>query len=237
MRTLLPLGLATALAGGTAAIAQIPAPLTSPVTTRLELSAEGNVTRAPDLVTISAGTLSEAPTAATAMQDNARRTAAAIAALKAAGIDPRDIRTAAISLSPVYRYEENRPPLLTGYQASNQLSIRFRDVARTGALIDRLVAQGINQINGPSFSVEQPEEALDEARRNAIATARKRAQLYAAAAGLRVRRILSISEGTANAPAPMPIAMMVARNKGADTPIEPGEQQLSVTLAVSFELE
>lgn len=205
--------------------------------TRLDLSVEGSVTRAPDLATISAGVVTAAPTAAAAMQDNARRMAATLAALKAAGVAQRDIQTDTLMLAPQYRYEENKPPVITGYQATNQLSVRFRDIRQAGPILDKLVAQGANQISGPVFSVANSDAALDEARTSAIATARKRAELYATAAGLHVKRIVSISEsGGIQPPGPYPMVMAM-REKSADTAIEPGEQKLSVTVSVSFELE
>ena len=206
--------------------------------TRLDISAEGSVNRAPDIATISAGVVTQALSAADAMRQNASRMAATVAALKASGVADRDIQTASINLSPQYRYAENKAPEITGYQASNQVSVRFRDIKRAGAILDTLVKQGANQINGPVFSVEKADAVLDEARVAAVKAARARADLYAQAAGLRVKRIISISESQNYAPPPYPMAMMAARaEKAADTAIEPGEQKLSVSVAVSFELE
>lgn len=206
--------------------------------TRLDISAEGTVTRTPDLATISAGVVTQAATANEAMRENATRMAATVAALKRAGIADRDIQTASINLSPQYRYAENKAPEITGYQASNQVSVRFHDIKRSGSILDTLVAQGANQINGPALSVENAESALDEARASAIRTARSRAELYAKAAGLNVKRIISISEAAGYAPPPpYPVMAMVRAEKGADTAIEPGEQKLSITLSVSFELQ
>ncbi len=206
--------------------------------TRLDISAEGEVNRVPDLVTISAGVVTQAATAGAAMSANARKMSAAIAALKQAGVADRDIRTASINLSPQYRYVENQPPVLIGYQASNQVAVQFRDVARAGAILDALVAQGVNQINGPDFSVDKPEAALDEARVAAIGKARARAELYARATGLKVRRIVSISETGGDSPSPpRPMMAMAVRGKAADTVIEAGEQKLGVVVSVTFELE
>lgn len=224
-----------------AALAQGAAMTPVPViqSTRLDIMAEGEVTRAPDVATIGAGVVTQAATAGDAMAQNATRMAAAVAALRKAGVADRDIQTSEINLSPQYRYGENVPPVITGYQASNQVSVRFRDVKKAGAILDTLVAQGANQINGPSFSVDKPETALDEARTSAIAKARARAELYAKAAGLTVKRILSISEGGDGAPPPRPMPMMaMARAKGtADSSIEAGEQKLAVTVSVTFELQ
>lgn len=234
--------MAASLAG--AMFAALPAgaqtvPGQPPITgTRLDVAAEGSVNRSPDIAMISAGVVTQALTAADAMQQNASRMTATVAALKASGVADRDIQTASINLSPQYRYAENKAPEITGYQASNQVSVRFRDIRRAGRILDTLVKQGANQINGPVFSVENADTALDEARVAAVKTARARADLYAQAAGLKVKRIISISESQNYAPPPYPMAMMSARaEKVADTAIEPGEQKLSVNVSVSFELE
>lgn len=227
---------ATPAAGFAQAAAVTPVPVIQG--TRLDIVAEGAVTRTPDLATISAGVVTQAATAGAAMTENATRMAGTIAALKKAGVADRDIQTSSISLNPQYRYADNQPPVLTGYQASNQVSIRFRDVRRAGAILDTLVAQGANQINGPSLTVDQPDAALDEARAAAIAKARARAELYAKAAGLSVKRILSISEtGDVTPPRPVPIMAMAMRKEAADTSIEAGEQRLSVAVSVTFELQ
>ncbi len=225
-----------ALLGCASAQAQLPAGPPPVAGTRLDIAVEGSVARTPDLATISAGVVTDAATAGEAMQENARRMAATLAALKSAGIPARDIQTAMLTLSPQYRYQENKPPLITGYQASNQVSVRFRDLKLAGPILDRLVAQGANQISGPNLSVDSPDAALDEARTAAVTTARKRAELYARAAGLHVKRIIAISEGGGSTPTPYPMVMAM-REKAADTAIEPGEQTLSIALTVSFELE
>ena len=114
-----------------------------------------------------------------------------------------------INLNPEYRYEENQPPRLTGYTASNQVNVRFRDIRNTGEILDALVAEGANQINGPTLTIDKPEAALDEARAKAIAAGRARAELYARALGMRVVRLLSVSE-SGGYPVPPPMPMMRA---------------------------
>jgi uncharacterized protein YggE len=219
----------------TAAQAQLTPPTLAG--TRLDLVVDGNSTRVPDVAEIGAGVVTQAADANGAMTQNASRMAAVIVALKRAGVADRDIRTAALMLSPQYRYEANKPPVLTGYQASNQVRIRFRDIARAGRILDTLVAQGANQIDGPNLVIDQPNAALDEARGNAMASARARAELYARATGLHVKRIVSVSESPANViRPPLPMAVM-ARAEKADTAIAAGEQTLSVTLNVTFELD
>lgn len=205
--------------------------------TRLEIVATGESSQVPDLVVINAGVVTQAPTAQAAITQNAQQMRSVLAALRSAGIAERDIQTASLNLSPVYDYQEQREPRLTGYNASNQLSIRFRDIARTGPIIDALVAQGINQINGPSLQIDNPDNALDAARRDALTTARERAELYASALGMRVARIVAVSEAGSMSP-PMPYAMRAQANSADEsTQIVPGEQTLSVTLNVTFDLQ
>jgi uncharacterized protein len=207
--------------------------------TRLDVVATGEVNRVPDLAIISAGVVTRASTASAALAQNADRMQRVVAALRRAGVAERDIQTSSINLNPDYRYVENQPPVLTGYQAQNQVSVRFRDIAQSGRILDALVAEGANQISGPTLTIDKPEAALDEARRDAISKARARAQLYGNAVGKRVGRILVISEAGGGFPAP-PMPMMMRRGEAAqaaDTSIIPGEQTLSITLTVSFELE
>lgn len=225
-----------ALAFPAAALAQVPPPLL-PEGTRLDVVATGEVTRVPDIARISAGVVTQAPTAQAALSANSAQMNRVIAALRRAGVAERDIQTSAVNLSPNYRYAENQPPMLTGYGASNQVTIRFRDIRTSGTILDTLVREGANQINGPSLEIDKPEPALDEARVLAVRTARARADVYARAAGMRVVRILLISESGGDYRPPPP-PMMMARGESADasTKIVPGEQAVSVSVSVSFEL-
>lgn len=219
------------------AAAQI-APATIIDGTILDVSATGKTSRVPDVATIRAGVVTQSATAAQALADNAQRMAGVLAALKSAGVQPRDIATATVSLQPQYRYENNQPPVVTGYQASNNVSIRFRDISKAGAILDTLVKQGANQIDGPSLAIDQPDAALDEARVDAVKRARARAELYARAAGLSVVRILSIGEGGGYSPPPAPVMYMArAKAEAADTQIAPGETDVTVTVAVRFLLK
>ena len=223
---------ATALAQDVTAIAR---PIAG---TRLDISATGTVTRVPDLAIISAGVVTRAPTASGAISENAARMERVRAALRRAGIEDRDIQTSSINLNPDYRYQENQPPVLTGYQASNSVSVKFRDIRNAGKILDALVAEGANQINGPTLTIDKPEAAYDEARTRALAVGRARAELYARSLGKRVVRLLSVSEsGGFNRP-PMPYGRAeVAMAADAKTSIEPGSQELKVTLGMSFELQ
>jgi uncharacterized protein YggE len=129
---------------------------------------------------------------------------------------------------------------LNGYTASNQVNVRFRDIANSGKILDALVAEGANQINGPSLTIDKPEEALNEARTKALAQGRLRADLYARSLGKRVVRLISVSEGGRSPIQPMDIVVTGARIASADaaeTKVVPGEQQVQMTLGMSFELQ
>lgn len=215
------------------------APMVPAAGTVLDVSAQGHTTRVPNQATIRAGVVTQAATAAAALSDNAARMARVLAALKRVRIAARDIATASVGVAPQYRYADNQPPAITGYQATSSLAVRFRDVAGSGAIVDALVAEGANQIDGPDLAISEPGAALDEARADAVARARARAELYAKAAGLRVARIVSIAESGENAgdPAP-PIAYMRAlRGESAQTRIASGEKDVTVTLSVRFLLQ
>ncbi len=206
--------------------------------TLLSVSASADAKRIPDVAAISTGVVTQATDANAAMRANAMQMDKVMAAIRAAGIAERDIRTSGINLNPQYNYRDNAPPTITGYQASNTVSITVRDLSRLGKVLDTLVEQGANQVNGPSFEVDKPDEAYDEARIGALKNAQARAKTYADALGLKVRRIVSISEGGSSMPRPMPMARMMAADAGMakETSVAPGETTLSVNLDVVFEL-
>jgi len=231
------LAIGAAALPGEASAQQTPTVTQTIAGTRLDISASGEVTRVPDLAIISAGVVTRSASASGAIQQAAARMARVREALRHAGIADRDIQTSNISLNPEYTYANNQPPKLNGYTASNQVSVRFRDIASAGAILDALVKEGANQINGPNLTIDKPEAALDEARAKAVATGRARAELYARALGMRIVRVVSISEsGGYSPPPPMPV-MMVERAQAADSKIDPGEQKLQVNLAMTFELQ
>lgn len=211
------------------------APLLPPDATLLSVSAQAEASRAPDIATVSAGVVTQAADGNTAMRQNAEQMNRVLAAVRAAGVADRDVQTSGINLHPQYRYEDNQPPRITGYQASNTVNVKLRDVAKMGKVLDALVASGANQINGPSFGIDNAEPLYDQARVEALRRARDRADTYAKALDLRVRRIVSISEGGAAMPVPMP-RMAAMKAEAYDTPVAAGESSVSVNLDVVFEL-
>lgn len=249
------------LCSGSAGLAQpIPqspiAPL-GPSSTLLSLTAEGHSYRAPDIANFSAGVVTQADTAGEALAANGSRMNDVVAALKRVGIADRDIQTSAITLQPRYSNpdleaqilarQSRQPyvppikppsPKIIGYEARNTVQVRVRRLGEMGRIIDTLVAQGANEVNGPSFTLDEPRSALDEARTEAMTEARRRAELYARAAGLHVVRILSISESGGYYPVQEMAMARVAMAPPAPppTPVAPGELTMSVSLSVQFEL-
>ena len=241
MPTLRPLLLAFALAAALpmTSHARPAADLAAPATqgTLLSVSATAEASRTPDIATLSTGVVTQAADANAAMRDNAVQMDRMLAALRAAGIAPRDIQTSGINLNPQYKYAENQPPAIVGYQASNTVNVKVRELAKLGKVLDALVAQGANQINGPSFGIDQPEAALEEARLAAVKKAQAQAQTYARALGLQVKRIVSISEGGASLPRPVPMMRAMAADAGfKETAVAPGESSVSVSVEMVFEL-
>lgn len=207
--------------------------------TMLDITAEAHVKAAPDIATISSGVITVAAKADQAMAQNSQKMNQLFQTLKAAGIPEKEIQTSGINLSPQYDYKDNQAPVIKSYQASNTISIILHDMKTIGPVLDSLIAQGANQINGPDFSVENTDPLLDKARAEAVAKAKKRAEIYAQALGLKIKRIVSISEhGGYNPPRPV---MMRAMAAGADqslsTPVAAGEMNLGITANMRFELE
>ncbi len=222
-----------------------PAPSMAAGSTLLTVSAEGRSARKPDLALFSAGVTSSGKTAGEALSANSADMTRVIAALRRAGIADKDIQTSQISLNPVYAQQRPRTdgtmepeqPLIVGYQVTNTVSVRQRKLGEFGAVIDTLVSAGANQVNGPSFQIDNPDEALDEARTEAVAKARLRANLYARAAGLKVLRILSISETSGYAPQPnVMYSRAMAADAGGAPPVAAGEVALNASVTVQFEL-
>lgn len=205
--------------------------------TLLSVSANAEASRVPDVATVSAGVVTQAADGKAAMRQNAEQMTKVLAAIKAAGIAEKDVQTSGINLNPQYRYVENQAPTITGYQASNTVSLKVRDISSLGDVLDALAAQGSNQINGPTFEIDEPEPVYDEARLAALGKAQVRAETYAKALGMRVRRIVSIAEGGRGDFSPRPMmAMAKSMDQAESTPVSPGETTVSVNLDVVFEL-
>lgn len=208
----------------------------------LSLSADGTVSVVPDTATVSLGVVAQADTAGAAMTANTAAMTKTFESLKAAGIAERDIATSNFSVDPIMVYPEPQPdgtqesPRVTGYRVSNLVTVRIRDVAKTGGLLDAVVKVGANQINGISFSVADEAAALDRARADAMKQVIARASLYAKAGGFTLGRIMSISEVPSQSVYPRPMLMKAADSAMEAAPIAAGEQRLQVTVNVSWEI-
>lgn len=208
------------------------------------LTVTESVEAAPDIVTVGTGVETRAPTARQAMADNAQQMTGLIAALGKAGIAKKDIQTSGIRLSAQYDYGarspdgSQAPPKFLGYEASNQLTVKLRDVKRAGELLDQMVDAGATNISGPSFTIDDPSPLLVQARGRAIKSAAAQAQYYAQATGYRTARLVSIAESNSGGMPPMPLMVRAKADfAGAPTPVEPGEVSASVTVTVQYALE
>jgi uncharacterized protein YggE len=190
------------------------------------------------MATVSLGVTTEGATADAALRANAERMDRLVQVLRRAGIAERDIQTSGLNVNPQYVYVENRPPTISGYMALNQVSVRVRNLDGLGRIVDQAIAAGGNTLNGISFGLQDRDAALNAARRDAMADALARINLYAEAAGLRLHRIISISEGGGYMPAPpMPYAMARMEDAmAAPTPIAPGEVETRISLSLVVEL-
>ncbi len=204
--------------------------------TTITLMGRGSIEQPPDVAMINVGVQVEAKTAAEAMAQQATNMNGVFAAVKAAGIADRDMLTGDMSLNPAYEYPNNARPHLTGYQASNSITIKVRKLDTLGKTLDAVVKGGGNTINGISFSVDQPDKFQNEARVEAIKDAAAKAELYAKAVGYKVKRIVTISEQEFYPQPPMPVMMRMQDMAAASTPIAAGEVSLVQTVNVVFEL-
>jgi uncharacterized protein len=196
------------------------------------VTGEGTATAVPDLVEIRAGVVTQGKTAREASEANGRAMAALLLVLKANGVAETDVQTSRFFVQPVYETNRNPPQRITGFQVANQVAVKVRDTAVVGDLVDKLAGAGANEFSGISFHVSGASKLLDTAREEAIADARRKADIYARAAGLALGRAIAIVEDGAVVPA---MARSAAMAPGA-TPIAPGEQQLRVSVSVTFEL-
>jgi uncharacterized protein YggE len=204
----------------------------------ITVSGEATVSVAPDLAQIDAGVTSDAKTAREASEANNAAMAKVLLALKGAGIADKDYQTSRLSLQPQYAPRPSAlagPSSIVGYRASNRVTVRLRDVAKLANVIDTLVGAGANDIGDIGFSVSNASKLLDEAREQAVADARRKAEIYAKAAGVTLGAPLSIAEE--GAPGPMPYRKMAAGMAVSATPVARGEETLQVTVSGSWAIK
>ncbi len=195
----------------------------------------GEATSRPDMAEIQVGVVTRAARAAQALEDNNKAMNKLFRTLTTAGIARNDLQTSSFSVAPQYRYSKSgeEPPQIIGYQVSNQVRVKVRQLASLGQVLDALVEAGANNVQGISFSVADPTRLLDEARRQAMADAHRKAELYSRAAAVNLGRVLTIQEQTPEVPRPFFMAAARAEN---GVPVAPGEQQFRATVTVTYAL-
>lgn len=234
VRYALPLLAMTALASPAAA-AEIQIAATGPV---VELTVNESVEAEPDIATVSAGVTTQAQTAVEAMRTNAQAMSEVVQRIKQLGVAERDIQTSGINLGARYDYDQaNQRQVFRGYQASNRVSVKLRDIQRTGEVLDALVAAGATDLGGPEWSIDDDTAARAQARRAAVERARAQALEYARLTGYSDIRLLEINETVAPS-RPMPMVQQMARAEAADasTPVQPGMVEAGVIVTVKYEM-
>jgi uncharacterized protein YggE len=197
------------------------------------VTGEGSIAVAPDAAVIRIGVSTQAKTAGDASEANAHRMAAVLGAIKDSGVAERDVQTAWLSLQPQYDSTKPGAPHLVGFQVTNQVTVRIRDVKALPIVLDRAIAAGANEMSGIEFVVSEQSKLLDQARDQAIADAHRKAELYVAAAGGHLGHVMSITEEGA----PAPVRPVVAAMRSGAVPVAPGEQTLKSNVTVSYALE
>jgi uncharacterized protein len=195
------------------------------------VTGEATVSVAPDTAMIRIGVTSQGKNAREASEANAKQMTAVLAAIKSAGIPERDVQTSRLSLQPQYDPNKSGTARLLGFQVTNQVTIKIRDIGRLPSILDHAIGAGANEMSGIEFVVSEQSKLLDQARDDAVADARRKAELYAWAAGSKVGHVVAITEEGSTPPP----RLMQALRAGA-VPVAPGEQTLRATVTVSYEL-
>lgn len=203
---------------------------------RITVTGQGRVDARPDMATINLGVQTQGDTAAEALRANTTGLAAVIARLKEAGVAERDLQTSGLGLGPRFDYSrEGKPPTVVGYEATNQLTVRVRDLTALGGVLDQAVGDGANLFNGLTFGLADPQPAMDEARVQAVADARRKAEMMAKAAGVELGRVIEISE-TRSMPEARPMFARAAMADAAAVPVEGGEVSYEIAVTVTWAL-
>jgi uncharacterized protein len=200
----------------------------------ITVTGEATASIAPDLAMVRGGVTTQGKTAQEASEANSKDMQAVIAALADAGIEHRDIQTARLSIFPQQDPSKTGKARLVGFQATNQVNVRIRDITKLPTILDRMIAGGANEISGVDFSVKDASKALDQARKEAVADAQRKAEIYAEAAGVRLGRAVLIQEEGTTTPIVRNAPMM--RATASAVPIAAGEETLRAAVTISYEL-
>lgn len=202
----------------------------------ITVTATGVAAATPDTAHITSGVVVEAATAREALTANSASMSSLIKGVKALGVEPKDLRTSALRVEPRYTSpRDGGTPTINGYRVVNDVAVTVRNLDRLGEILDKLVSLGANQMSGLTFEVSNAESLKDQARKDAMANALRRAELYAQAAGVGVGGVLSISEDT---PAIQPrVATFDRSAMMKNVPVEPGTELLEATVTVTWSLK
>lgn len=231
-----------ALLAAAALMAAAPAALAqdADMRSKLNLSATGEAKAAPDMASISSGVVSQAKTAEEALAENSEAMNRVVSALRDAGVAEEDIQTSNLSVNPVYanqREDSGEGPRISGYRADNQVTATVRDLDDLGEAIDAMVQAGANNVNNIQFMREDPTEAMNAARRDAMEKLRDKAETYAEVGGFDLGPIISLSENSYGPPQPYAARMEMAQAADMATPVQPGELTMSITVNGVFEIQ
>lgn len=231
--------LMSALMAATPALSQTAAPEMAAAPAHVIVTGEGRAEVTPDMAQMMLGVSDRGDTAAAAMAAIATRMTKVVEALKAQGIEARDIQTSGLTVAPQFNYDQNgAPPQLMGYAASNMVTVRVRDLAKLGAIMDEVIAAGATDFNGLTYGLNDPAPVEDAARRDAVAKARARAELYAGELGMKLGPVRMLSEqAIMAAPQPMMMRSDASYGKGGAMPLESGELSVTATVNVEYLLQ
>ncbi len=204
----------------------------------IEVAGEGSVSAAPDFARVTLGVASTGKTAGEAMAANAKAANALVSLIKAEGVAPADIQTSEMSISPMFSqpaHGQETAPTITGYSVTNNVAVTVREIPRLGALLDKAVTAGANSVYGVGFGHNDTSVLLDKARPLAVEDARRKAEIFAGAAGAKIGRLMALTEEAGRQP-PIAFSRAFAASAPAPTPVEAGEDKLTVTVTARFEL-
>lgn len=234
--------LSTSMAAMTLAAGLTTAPAladeSQPAKRTIVVSGTGEASAAPDIAFLNLGVEAEGATAAEALRKNSAQMEATIKSLREAGVDKKDIQTSSLNVGAKYDYSrDNAPPRIVGYQATNTVNVKLRNLDKAGSVIDKAVGVGANRLDSISFGFADPKPLMNSARKAAVADAHDRAALYAEAAGVKLGPVLTISDSPPPIPGPI---MVTARLEAADAksvPISVGESMLSASVTIVYAIE
>lgn len=208
----------------------------------ITVTGEGHAAIAPDMAVITLAVVQQAKTAQDALDQNNKAMGAVLATLKDSGVAERDLQTSGFSIQPQYTYPNDKdghtqPPVLNGYQVSNGLTVRVRDLSKLGGLLDQAVKLGINQGGDIQFTNDKPDAALEDARKKAVADAAAKAKTLTDAAGVKLGRVIAIREGGVAAPPQPYMRAMAAAPMDKAVPVATGENDYNASVSITYAIQ